>query len=113
MTDDLTYRPPEGVHGPTLGALLPDGVERVGATCDPASWRDDDWLTGGLVTRNALYWWRWPALKPGDRVTLTGTMKETLSGRWAVVAVDGDHRDSERAFPCDALRRLTDQDGDR
>ena len=70
-----TYQPPEGVHGPTLGIALPDGCERLRATWDPHTASADHWLASGAAVDEYLYWWRFPPLKPGDRVQLTGTVE--------------------------------------
>ena len=63
-----TYQPPEGVHGPTLGRDLPDGCERA------LAYNPDDWLADAAIDEY-LYWWRFPPLKVGDRVQLTGTVE--------------------------------------
>ena len=93
-----TYQPPEGVHGPTLGRDLPDGCERA------LAYNPDDWLADAAVDEY-LYWWRFPPLKVGDRVQLTGTVVVAPKGGWPFVAIDGDH-DDERPFPTDALTRV-------
>lgn len=103
MNEVPTYQPPEGVHGPTLGRDLPDGCERLMACYSPAmhlTWEpvDHDPGTGGFV-----YWWRFPPLKPGDRVQLTGTVGAVAPS--GATAIDGDH-DDERPFPTDALTRV-------
>jgi hypothetical protein len=67
-----TYTPPEGVNGPTLGRDLPDGCERLGASLVPSS---DEWWSSPVVSADTLYWWRFPPLKVGDRVQLTGTVE--------------------------------------
>ena len=74
-----TYQPPEGVHGPTLGIALPDGCERLGASLVPSS---DEWWSSPVVSADTLYWWRFPPLKVGDRVTLTGVVTDlSTTGR--------------------------------
>lgn len=97
-----TYQPPEGVRGPTLGRDLPDGCERLGASLVPSS---DEWWSLPVVSADTLYWWRFPPLKVGDRVQLTGTVVVAPKGGWPFVAIDGDH-DDERPFPTDALTRV-------
>lgn len=94
-----TYTPPEGVNGPTLGRDLPDGCERA------LAYNPDDWLADGAAIDEYLYWWRFPPLKVGDRVQLTGTVVVAPKGGWPFVAIDGDH-DDERPFPTDALTRV-------
>ena len=76
-----TCQPPEGVHGPTLGRDLPDGCERVLASHDPAK---AGWATGQVEQcyQGLFYWWRFPPLKVGDRVTLTGVVMDlSTTGR--------------------------------
>ena len=91
MNEVPTYTPPEGVHGPTLGRDLPDGCERLMACYSPAmhfTWEpvDHDPGTGGLV-----YWWRFPPLKVGDRVQLTGTVERVdEGGGYTLVQLDGE-----------------------
>lgn len=89
MSEVPTYEPPEGVHGPTLGRDLPDGCERLRASIYP-NFRDE-WWDGPGVTNDCLYWWRFPPLKPGDRVTLTGTVSETTPAHVQIVQEDGSH----------------------
>ena len=104
MNEVPTYQPPEGVHGPTLGRDLPDGCERCVAHFDPAD--DDNWSDDPSgMEPTFLYWWRFPPLKVGDRVQLTGTVVVAPKGGWPFVAIDGDH-DDERPFPTDALTRV-------
>ena len=96
-----TYTPPEGVHGPTLGRDLPDGCERLGASLVPSS---DEWWSSPVVSADTLYWWRFPPLKVGDRVQLTGTVGAVApSGVTANVKIDngGDY-----GFPTAALTRV-------
>lgn len=93
MNEVPTYTPPEGVHGPTLGRDLPDGCERLLLRYRPDTMRDNDW-SGGVADAawyEDLYWWRFPPLKPGDRVTLTGTVSETTPAHVQIVQEDGSH----------------------
>ena len=83
-----TYQPPEGVHGPTLGRDLPDGCERLGASLVPSS---DEWWSSPVVSAGTLYWWRFPPLKVGDRVQLTGTVERVdEGGGYTLVQLDGE-----------------------
>ena len=100
-----TYQPPVGVHGPTLGRDLPDGCERLRGFWDPHTASAGCWLADGAAIDEYLYWWRFPPLKVGDRVQLTGTVVVAPKGGWPFVAIDGDH-DDERPFPTDALTRV-------
>jgi len=104
MNEIPTHTPPEGVNGPTLGRDLPDGCERLSADCDPMV-MSFDWWSGNQPVSARLYWWRFPPLKVGDRVQLTGTVVVAPKGGWPFVAIDGDH-DDERPFPTDALTRV-------
>lgn len=99
-----TYTPPEGVHGPTLGRDLPDGCERLGASLVPSS---DEWWSSPVVSADTLYWWRFPPLKVGDRVQLTGTVEwvDEGGGVW-VQYTDGGFF---VWFPTTALTRVVDQ----
>ena len=91
MNEVPTYQPPEGVHGPTLGIALPDGCERLRATWDPHTAFADHWLASGAAVDEYLYWWRFPPLQVGDRVTLTGTVSETTPAHVQIVQEDGSH----------------------
>ena len=83
-----TYQPPEGVHGPTLGRDLPDGCERLGASLVPSS---DEWWSSPVVSADTLYWWRFPSLKVGDTVQLTGTVERVdEGGGYTLVQLDGE-----------------------
>lgn len=99
-----TYQPPEGVRGPTLGRDLPDGCERLGASLVPSS---DEWWSSPVVSADTLYWWRFPPLKVGDRVQLTGTVEwvDEGGGVW-VQYTDGGFF---VWFPTTALTRVVDQ----
>ena len=91
MSEVPTYQPPEGVHGPTLGIALPDGCERLRATWDPHTASADHWLASGAAVDEYLYWWRFPPLKVGDRVQLTGTVEIARSaGGYVLVQLDGE-----------------------
>jgi hypothetical protein len=79
-----TYQPPEGVHGPTLGRDLPDRCERA------LAYNPDDWLADGAAIDEYLYWWRFPPLKVGDRVQLTGTVERVDEGGGVWVQLDGE-----------------------
>ena len=97
-----TYTPPEGVNGPTLGRDLPDGCERL--LLSPNGVREEDWLSAYEPIRTQLYWWRFPPLKVGDRVQLTGTVGAVApSGVTANVKIDngGDY-----GYPTAALTRV-------
>lgn len=104
-----TYRPPDGVRGPTLGRDLPDGCERLGASIDPNFC--DEWWDGPGVTNDRLYWWRFPPLKVGDRVQLTGTVN--IAGDVdSFVLIDGAKVHGPHGgyiFPTKALTRVVDQ----
>ena len=104
MTEVPTYQPPEGVNGPTLGRDLPDGCERLGASLVPSS---DEWWSSPVVSADTLYWWRFPPLKVGDRVQLTGTVEwvDEGGGVW-VQYTDGGFF---VWFPTTALTRVVDQ----
>jgi len=73
MTDVPTYKAPDGVNGPTLGGYLPEGCDRLGATCVPQNestwvpWSDN---SRERIVSESLYWWRLPAFKKGDRVQI-------------------------------------------
>ena len=73
MTDVPTYKAPDGVNGPTLGGYLPEGCDRLGATCVPQNestwvpWSDN---SRERIISESLYWWRLPAFKKGDRVQI-------------------------------------------
>ena len=100
-----TYTPPEGVHGPTLGRDLPDGCERLGASLVPSS---DEWWSSPVVSADTLYWWRFPPLKVGDRVQLTGTVVKVVehTGDILVDFVGFDHGHGNGYwFPTVALTR--------
>lgn len=105
VNDVPTYTPPAGVHGPTLGRDLPDGCERLALSyrpdvASPSAWCDKE------AQPESLYWWRWPALKVGDRVQLTGTVEDV--GSVAAVRIDGaGHR--PYSFPPAALTRVVGQ----
>ena len=91
MNEVPTYQPPEGVHGPTLGRDLPDGCERLGASRDPHTAAADHWLASGAAVDEYLYWWRFPPLKVGDRVQLTGTVERVdEGGGYTLVQLDGE-----------------------
>lgn len=97
-----TYQPPEGVHGPTLGRDLPDGCERA------LAYNPDDWLADGAAIDEYLYWWRFPPLKVGDRVQLTGTVN-IAGGVDSFVLVDGARVHGPHGgyiFPTAALTRV-------
>jgi hypothetical protein len=99
-----TYTPPEGVNGPTLGRDLPDGCERLGASLAPSS---DEWWSSPVVSADTLYWWRFPPLKVGDRVQLTGTVERVDEGGGVWVQyTDGGFF---VWFPTTALTRVVDQ----
>ncbi len=99
-----TYTPPEGVNGPTLGRDLPDGCERLGASLVPSS---DEWWSSPVVSADTLYWWRFPPLKVGDRVQLTGTVERVDEGGGVWVQyTDGGFF---VWFPTTALTRVVDQ----
>ena len=99
-----TYKAPEGVHGPTLGRDLPDGCERLGASLVPSS---DEWWSSPVVSADTLYWWRFPPLKVGDRVQLTGTVERVDEGGGVWVQyTDGGFF---VWFPTTALTRVVDQ----
>lgn len=99
-----TYQPPEGVRGPTLGRDLPDGCERLGASLVPSS---DEWWSSPVVSADTLYWWRFPPLKVGDRVQLTGTVERVDEGGGVWVQyTDGGFF---VWFPTTALTRVVDQ----
>ena len=107
MNEVPTYQPPEGVHGPTLGIALPDGCERLRATWDPHTAFADHWLASGAAVDEYLYWWRFPPLKAGDRVQLTGTVTQAHGhGFHVVVDHDPGH---QRWFQPAALTRVVDQ----
>ena len=105
MSEVPTYQPPEGVHGPTLGIALPDGCERLRATWDPHTASADHWLASGAAVDEYLYWWRFPPLKVGDRVQLTGTVTYAGAGG-AEVRVDGGN--CERWLPTATLTRVVE-----
>ena len=89
MNEVPTYQPPEGVHGPTLGRDLPDGCERL--LLSPNGVREEDWLSAYEPIRTQLYWWRFPPLKVGDRVQLTGTVERVdEGGGYTLVQLDGE-----------------------
>ena len=113
MNEVPTYQPPEGVHGPTLGRDLPDGCERLGATWDPHTASADRWLASGAAVDEYLYWWRFPPLKVGDTVQLTGTVTKKYGGdglpcgAWCMVRIDGDETPGWAFdFPTAALTRV-------
>ena len=104
MNEVPTYQPPEGVRGPTLGRDLPDGCERLGASLVPSS---DEWWSSPVVSADTLYWWRFPPLKVGDRVQLTGTVERVDEGGGVWVQyTDGGFF---VWFPTTALTRVVDQ----
>ena len=104
MNEVPTYQPPEGVHGPTLGIALPDGCERLGASLVPSS---DEWWSSPVVSADTLYWWRFPPLKVGDRVQLTGTVTKKYGDGWCMVRIDGDETPGWAFdFPTAALTRV-------
>ena len=105
MNEVPTYTPPEGVHGPTLGRDLPDGCERLRATWDPHTASADHWLASSAAVDEYLYWWRFPPLKVGDRVQLTGTVTYAGAGG-AEVRVDGGN--CERWLPTATLTRVVE-----
>ena len=89
MNEVPTYQPPEGVHGPTLGRDLPDGCERQ--LLSPCGIREEDWLSAYEPIRTQLYWWRFPPLKVGDKVQLTGTVERVdEGGGYTLVQLDGE-----------------------
>jgi hypothetical protein len=96
-----TYTPPEGVNGPTLGRDLPDGCERLGASLVPSS---DEWWSSPVVSADTLYWWRFPPLKVGDRVQLTGTVTH-VGPDGADVSIDRS-KDGTRWFTTDSITRV-------
>ncbi len=101
MNEIPTHTPPEGVNGPTLGRDLPDGCERLAASLVPSS---DEWWSLPVVSADILYWWRFPPLKPGDRVQLTGTVGAVApSGATANVKIDNG---VDFDFPTAALTRV-------
>ena len=104
MNEVPTYTPPEGVNGPTLGRDLPDGCERLGASLVPSS---DEWWSSPVVSADTLYWWRFPPLKVGDRVQLTGTVTKKYGDGWCMVRIDGDETPGWAFdFPTAALTRV-------
>jgi hypothetical protein len=104
MNEVPTYQPLDGVNGPTLGRDLPDGCERLQASYNPSlplAWIPP---TSPGIGPGRLYWWRFPPLKVGDRVQLTGTVGAVApSGVTANVKIDngGDY-----GFPTAALTRV-------
>ena len=104
-----TYQPPEGVHGPTLGIALPDGCKRLRATWDPHTASADRWLASGAAVDEYLYWWRFPPLKVGDTVQLTGTGVKVVehTGDILVDFVGFDHGHGNGCYlPTSALTRV-------
>ena len=105
MNEVPTYQPPEGVRGPTLGRDLPDGCERQ--LLSPNGVREEDWLSAYDPIRTQLYWWRFPPLKVGDRVQLTGTVTKKYGDGWCMVRIDGDETPGWAFdFPTAALTRV-------
>ena len=102
MNEIPTYQPPEGVNGPTLGRDLPDGCERMSADCDPMV-MSFDWWSGNQPVSACLYWWRFPPLKVGDRVQLTGTVERVDEGGGYTLA---RFHDGDRWFRTAALTRV-------
>ena len=106
-----TYTPPAGVHGPTLGRDLPDGCERCLAHADPretdywywAAWHD------GVRMADLLYWWRFPPLKAGDRVQLTGTVEHVDGLGAPLVRIDGQGLAVRLRRDVSGLSRVVDQ----
>ncbi len=103
-----TYTPPAGVNGPTLGRDLPDGCERLALSyrpdvASPSAWCDKE------APPESLYWWRWPALKVGDRVQLTGTVEHVDGLGAPLVRIDGHGLAVRLRRDVSGLSRVVDQ----